>query len=43
VTNFRASWTHLHVAENAEEVNLPAEFAQALQVSDGDWVRLARL
>ena len=41
--NFRASWTHLHVAETATEVNLPAEFAEALHVSDGDWVRLARL
>lgn len=41
--NFRASWSHLHVSENAEEVNLPADLATGLQVQDGDWVRLARL
>ena len=41
--NFRASWTHLHVSETAEEVNLSPDFAKALQVTDGDWVRLARM
>ncbi len=41
--NFRASWCHLHVSESSEEVNLPSDLAQALMVTDGDWVRLARL
>ncbi|MFN6969913.1 MAG: arginine N-succinyltransferase [Rheinheimera sp.] len=41
--NFRATWTHLHVSETSEDVNLPPDLAAALMVQDGDWVRLARL
>jgi arginine N-succinyltransferase len=41
--NFRAGWTHLHLLETEQEVSLTAEFAAALQVQEGDWIRLARL
>ncbi|WP_333606436.1 arginine N-succinyltransferase [Arsukibacterium sp.] len=43
IANFRASWLNLELSEQSEEVTLPAAFAEALQVSAGDWVRLSRI
>lgn len=43
LAQFRATWANLHVSEASDEVNLPADLAQALQVQDGDLVRIARL
>lgn len=41
--DFRATWLYLQLEEDSDIVTLPVEYAELLQVSNGDWVRLARI
>lgn len=43
VANFRATWHQLEVNPHDEHVKIPAAVAAALQVSEGDWVRVTRI
>jgi arginine N-succinyltransferase len=41
--DFRATWLYLQLEEDSTQVILPQECADLLQVTNGDWVRLARI
>lgn len=43
LTGFRATWLSLQVSEQDNEVTLPAACAAALQVEQGNWLRLIKL
>ena len=43
LADFRATWLALDVNEFSEYVTLPAKVAAALQVADGEWVRVSRI
>ncbi|MDX3774700.1 arginine N-succinyltransferase [Chromatiaceae bacterium AAb-1] len=43
LTDFRATWLNLELTEQSQSVTIPADCAAALQVEQGDWVRLIKL
>ena len=41
--DFRATWLYLQPEEDSDQLILPVECAKLLQITNGDWVRIARI